>query len=525
MINISEQLVSELYSNYIPKCEAYISIKGATYYNYRYSEYEVVSLDTSQISNLKISQKTDIFGRELPSITANWEQYAIMDDENIVDQTIKSKVYRKMAVDISFVYFVYGESKSWKSVFEEHETWQDVLDENESWALLLSNEKQEVVEQRRLFLTNPPVLNGDKWVWEARDLLYFLEKESDTFAGDWGNFQAITHNLRTGIAQKILLGEKTYGSSRIFDQAIENSKELTSSGYGEEWNQLIKPQVVSGKTKNIIKDLFSCVNGYITFGREKGSLGLDFVYDEMLKEPTRTVLLENMRSFPKKEQSISISNYIFDFSEPNIDRKNPYELTVKGVKSSYYFPDYESTYRYNFDGVGTPYDASGDVEFSPPQYMFQMRQSVEEKKATFYINNSSTTDSNGQIIIPTVSLTVYPINTAYATDVFSGSETDGEDNFSDFVEKNKLNVYSKTDNFAENRNSLLRKYFNKDSSIVNFETFGDTSIEIGDVVFVEINESGESGYKMIKCVVVGNELTYNGYTSQKITAHQLLEGD
>ena len=522
MISISDELSNLLYSNYIPKCEANVSIKRATYYNNNYTDYEVVSIGSSDMINLKIAQKTDVFGREVPSITATWEQYAIRDNMGIVNQDIKNTVYRKMAVDISFVYFVGGEN-SWNNIFNDYSSWKEVLSNNGSWNDLMFGERKEEVKMRRLFLTNPPTLSGDKWQWEARDLLYFLEKESTIFGGF--DSPILSQNLRTGVAQQVFLfNEKVRRESYIFDEAIDASRTLTY-GTSRDWNNLTKPQVISGITKNILKDMFSCVNRYLSFDEDSGGISLKAVSETVSKEPTRFISLENIKKFPEKEQSLSISNYSFGFSEPNIDRKNAYSLTVNGLRSSVFFPEYESTYRYNFEDAGTPYNEDGSITLTPSQDMFQKEARISEKSATFYIRNSMVVDSDtGNVIVPVVSLTVYPIRTATATDVFEGGNEETGDNYSEFSESNPLNVYTKSDSFAINRNDLLRSYFNKENSVYTMETFGDVSIEIEDIVSFQSNEYGGEGYKVSKGIVVENEITYNGAIKQKLVIHELYEG-
>lgn len=523
MISLSDELVGMLYSNYIPRCDISISIKRAVYFNNAFTEYEVAKIDGSELTSLNISQKTDIFGRELPSISANWEQYATFGSFGDVDTTVKDSVTRKMAADISFVFTLRSQENSWSSVLDEFSSWQDLLDEKATWNDVIISEVKEEVPYRRLFLTNQPTLNGEKWKWEARDMLFFLERESDSFAGEIDPM-ITSHVLRTGIGQKILSAEKYVDNTQIFNKAINNSTAFTKGSYTSDWNNLEKAQLVSGQTKNILKDLYSCVNRFISFDESNGAITHKSIESAVSQEPIRFIGLENMKDFPTKEQSLSVANYVFDFYRPKIDRKDPDEIKAKGVKSAVFFPEYESTYRYVFNGVGTPYSSSFDIEFDPPQ-RFNMQRRIDEKSATFYIENAITTDSEGNVIIPEVTLTVYPITSEKATDTIVGDVAADGKNYDDFVEKNTQNVYERNDPFLVKRNSLLREYFNKNNSTLKFETYGDVGIETGDVVLVQLNEEDGDDYKVVKGIVVANDFSYNGATKNKITVHTLIGGE
>jgi hypothetical protein len=519
MIEISEKLKEKIYSNYMPKCDVEISIKYADFYNNKYTEHELKNFKSEDISSLSVKSKVDVFGRELPSLSVSFEQIAIFDNMGIVDRTNVENVEKKMAVDVSFIYHVEKKYNSWNDVLTKNNTWLDLLSESETWNGLLNKEENEQVKIKRTFLKSKPRFEESKWVWESEDILYFWEKDFDGFAGFESSVvgDSGSYNLRTGLLYSMAISEKTYGGSRIYDQAIDKT---AINGSSVDWNNLYKPQVVSGKTKNIFKDLFSCVNRYLTFSGDLGEVSIKETEGVFEKSPVREITLENMVSFPKIEKIQSVKNYTFDFSIPNIDRKNPYDLKVNGKKSDNTFFPNESLYEFFFDGFGTPYDENGNIEIS---WSGSMEERVFVKKAIFYINNAMTDENGSYESIPIV-LTVYPVKSSVATESLVGSEnTEDEESFADFVEKNSLNVYDKDDDFMKSRNNMLRKYFNKENSLVSFDTFGDVSLEVGDVVSYQTNEINESkgGYKVSNGVVVENEITYNGTTSQKIKIHEL----
>ena len=179
LISISDNLLKQLYSNVIPKADVKISIKKGKYDGTgEYVEEDIVVFRGKDITNVKYNSSIDVIGSELPCRKLTWEQVFTGDVGEDMSPILDQTYEEGMAVYFSLVYD-YRTYFSWKNIFTNLETWKSLYESGKTWRDVLYSKKQEEVVVCKLFLSGKPTLQNNKLVFEANDVLSFLNHTVD----------------------------------------------------------------------------------------------------------------------------------------------------------------------------------------------------------------------------------------------------------------------------------------------------------------------------------------------------------
>lgn len=519
MINISERLDNELHSAILPPCDIEIVVKSGV----GDFETEQLHLTADDIVDLKFKSTTDMFGKELPTLTATWQVYGLTKDGLNLDTTIHDAVSTRDGVDISFVYILSDVVSSWEDLKNSYDSWASVKTSFDTWNDVLSGGySEERITLPRMFLTKQPVWQDDKWFFEARDILSFMSKEQNYIVGsqDGQKYELDSYSRET-FANKLINSEFPVAGviNDIYTQGLWKCDYGTPAGL-EEYNPFSDKVVVSGQTKNILRDMWASIKLAMVFDAPKGGFSLkrtDKLYEA---EAVTTIGLEQVKQFPQREAQPDVKNFKYKKHKFSANTDKAYQVTAKGQESHKYFDVYESYYNFVYSSAGTCFDEEGNMTITGEKGS-ERKVFASTKKCEMYTDNFNPYWPT-PMERPTLSLAVYPIED-FSEDV---SVTTGNKNPSansaDYEEDNIFNTFATTDKIVEHKAYDLGRYYYNGSRLFSCETFGLPFVECGDMVSLEINEEQETEYKKVRAFVVETEITYNGAISQTLVLHEIV---
>lgn len=505
MISISDELKERLHSTVIPQCDVVVSIKSRS----GVSDKEVVRFETKDICDLNIASSTDILGRELPSVTATFTQYALLTNGGMLDTTYRDMVEAQMAVDISFVYSIPESATTWNDVKNSYASWNELKSHYATWnEVAVGSDAKEEINLRRLFLTGKPSYADETWTWEAKDIISFLSHDMLDLFGPQSKLWHPSYSATRYALSSIIAG----GSHSTI---VRNGLNWSQTNVG---NTAIKGNViVEGTASSALKDMYAAENKYISLQASYGGFLDRDAAEALAQTPTETLLLDNMTDFPTKEESTEIKNYVYTKYEIRKDYDNYYEVTVDGKKSTgVYYPNTESKYFFVYNGLSSCYDNNtGGIYLTPSYTGEEITITSTPKSATIYINYGYPSTASAE---EARTLRVFPLVNATQDVTMANPYKTYSAMAEDYKEDNHFN----TQDSMPERATLLADYFKTGARCITVDTFGMPQIELEDVITVEINEEEESETKKVNCLVVGNDLTYDGALSQTLTLHEIV---
>lgn len=567
MIDITENLKNQLYSEYMPKCDVEIVVG----YTEGDVELKLATFDTSNITDVTLKQTIDPVGRELPSTTLTWMEYAEFDESGrLAKQNRQRNAQEKMHVDLAYIYTRQLDGDTWEFMRDTMSSWNDVKTSFSSWDTFRKAESGERVVQRRLFLAGKPTCDGTKWQWTARDLLSFCSYEKPAYAGFTDSLlklypvsddprkdmplkmRAKNYVQRNELAIYLLdAGKSASRNSSSFNAAIAETEASLATLSDDPADVIGKAVIVSGACNSALKDVYSSVNYWL---KPCGSAG-GFGFEQLLKAteygwdiPTRQIMLAHMSELPKEELQDALEEYTFEASSVSVDNANAKSF-LNGTPS-----EYTQKWR-EVVGGDIPGDAGTIMEYGTEQWNFTFGDTmipaqdpyVDSLILRYIPDNVSGSDDvtevvtetgvsvtftryhniieeSGEPYIGTLAVTAVPVKnvkTSYSLKPESKTRT-SEVSDGKFSETNELNIYTDKDAFAKTRCMLLSSYFGG-SSAFTVETFGDVSIEAGDLVSIETNEASSEGDNniIVDGIVVSNEIKYAGATTQTLIIHEI----
>lgn len=245
--------VSVYYKNlvkntYRPRCEPTITVKskdGAT---------DLHIFKSSNIVELKINQKIDVLGKELPTIEFEWSTF--YKNQNNYSQMM----YRPVALSFSQSLGPY----TWRNLYDNY-TWK-TASEKLTWKSLATKELTTDIDFCTLFISEEPTIKDDKIIFKARNALYFMNAEfSDkVYGSNLGNIgfcvpiQEFLESAKNNIP----------ADATVLKQTIEDSATSIYNYFdGENLDCRIQ---VSSNFKDFLKNYLSLKNAYIYLNSSGG---------------------------------------------------------------------------------------------------------------------------------------------------------------------------------------------------------------------------------------------------------------
>lgn len=255
--------VSVYYENLVkntfrPRCEPTITVKskdGAT---------DSYTFKSSNIIELKINQKIDVLGKELPTIEFEWSTFYN------IQKNYSQMMYRPVALSFSQSLGPY----TWRNFYDNY-TWK-TASEKLTWKDLATKELTTDIDFCTLFISEEPTIKDGKIIFKARNALYFLNAEvSDMVYGS---------NLRNtsffAPIQEFLESAKNNipTEATALKQTIEESATSIYNYFeGEELDRKIQ---VSSNFKDFLKNYLSLKNAYIYINSSGGFQAKKFSHTE-----------------------------------------------------------------------------------------------------------------------------------------------------------------------------------------------------------------------------------------------------
>ena len=248
MRNVSVYYQNLVTNTYRPRCEPTIIVKskdGAT------NSY---TFKSSNIVELKINQKIDVLGKELPTIEFEWSTF--YNNQNNYAQMM----YCPVALSFSQSLGPY----TWRNFYDNY-TWKTASEEL-TWKDLATKELTTDIDFCTLFISEEPTIKDDKIIFKARNALYFMNAEvSDMVYGsnlkDTSFCAPIQEFLER--AKNNIPTEAT-----ALKQTIEDS--ATSIYNYFETEELDRRIQVSSNFKDFLKNYLSLKNAYIYLNSSGG---------------------------------------------------------------------------------------------------------------------------------------------------------------------------------------------------------------------------------------------------------------
>lgn len=190
MRSVSEDYQNLVKNTFRPKCEPTIAVKSKD------GARDLHIFKSSNIIDLKINQKIDVLGKELPTIEFEWS--AFYNNQNDYTKMMYSPV------DLSFNQSLASSSSedfTWKKMYNY--TWKRVSEEF-TWKRLGAKKSTTDIDFCRLFISEEPTIKENKITFKARDVLNFMNFQIiDVFGGNLGNtdfYEPIEACLQKAIA-------------------------------------------------------------------------------------------------------------------------------------------------------------------------------------------------------------------------------------------------------------------------------------------------------------------------------------
>ena len=229
-------------NTYRPRCDPTIIVKskdGAT------NSY---TFKSSNIVELKINQKIDVLGKELPTIELEWSTF--YNSQNNYSQMM----YCPVALTFSQSLGPY----TWRNFYDNY-TWKTASEEL-TWKDLATKELTTDIDFCTLFISEEPTINGDKIIFKARHALYFLNAEvNDKIYGS----NLVDIKFRTPIREFLESAKNNIPKdATALKQTIDDSATSIYGYFGDE--ELLDCKIqVSSDFKDFLKNYLCLKNAYI----------------------------------------------------------------------------------------------------------------------------------------------------------------------------------------------------------------------------------------------------------------------
>lgn len=294
MRSVSEDYQNLVKNTFRPKCEPTIAVKskdGAT---------DLYLFKSSNIIDLKINQKIDVLGKELPVIEFEWSTF--YNNQN----------YAKMMycpVDLSFEQSLASSSSedfTWKKIYNY--TWKRVAEEF-TWKRLATKKSTTDIDFCTLFISEEPTIDGDKVIFKARNALYFMNAEVNDklYGSNLGTIsfcapiQEFLENAKNNIPEEATALKRTIEESAtsIYDYF----------GYGAFDEEKLDCKIqVSSNFKDFLKNYLSLKNAYISLN-SSGSFQANKFSSTGYDEPAYTLNGNLMFNKPTVQETPKVCIY------------------------------------------------------------------------------------------------------------------------------------------------------------------------------------------------------------------------
>ena len=258
MRNVSVYYQNLVTNTYRPRCEPTIIVKskdGAT------NSY---TFKSSNIVELKINQKIDVLGKELPTIELEWSTF--YNNQNKYAQMM----YCPVALSFSQSLGPY----TWRNFYDNY-TWKTASEEL-TWKDLATKELTTDIDFCTLFISEEPTIKDDKIIFKARNALYFMNAEvrDMVYGSNLGNIgfcvpiQEFLERAKNNIP----------ADATVLKQTIDDSA-TSIYNYFETVNLDCRIQV-SSNFKDFLKNYLSLKNAYIYLNSSGGFQAKKFSHTE-----------------------------------------------------------------------------------------------------------------------------------------------------------------------------------------------------------------------------------------------------
>ena len=330
-----ENLVKDTYR---PRCEPTITVKskdGAT---------DLYTFKSSNIVELKINQKIDVLGKELPTIECEWSTFYS------VQNNYSQMMYCPVALSFTQSLGPY----TWRNFYDNY-TWKTASEEL-TWKSLATEELTTDIDFCTLFISEEPTIKDDKIIFKARNALYFMNAEvSDkVYGSNLGNtsFCAPIQEFLESAKRNIPT------NATVLNQTIDDS--ATSIYNYFEAEKLDRRIQVSSNFKDFLKNYLSLKNAYIYLNSSGGFQAKKFSPTEdvstdytlngnlMFKKPTvqeipEVNVYENTYNYYDNVEGVWLKGTNRVLSSINVDNNvdNGETFTEKNPLWGYRESDYE----------------------------------------------------------------------------------------------------------------------------------------------------------------------------------------
>lgn len=247
MRSVSEDYQNLVKNTFRPKCEPTIAVKSKD------GTRDLHIFKSSNIIELKINQKIDVLGKELPTIEFEWSAfYTGQDYSQMMYSPVNVMFHQTLsATDTS-------NTTTWKGLYENY-TWKSMY-ENFTWRSIYKTHNTEDINFCTLFISEEPSIKENKITFKARDVLNFMNFQiNDVFGSNLGvsNF----YNPISTCLQKVI--EDLPETATALISKIETSGENIKRFF--ENLKLDRKIEVSNSFKDFLRNYLSLKNAFIYF--------------------------------------------------------------------------------------------------------------------------------------------------------------------------------------------------------------------------------------------------------------------
>ena len=514
MIETSTAYQELVRSNARPKCEPVIKI---------YNDNNKVAYEWrgKNIKDLKFNRSIDPISRELPYMELTWtEIYKGKLNENGFADKYKN-ASALMEVELSFEQTL-GFFNSWQNVLDKYGTWQSVKDSGKTWKQIFRESSVEIITMPKMYLSVQPTLKNSIITWTARDILFFLNQQQfKEFAeGESGEFK----DYASVVNWVLVDARSNYLNNKSFFYALQTTiqkiKEKIFS-YETFKHQIYKSFLLDNTVKNNLLNLanlktmyWNFKDNYMSFDSiyriTDSGVSVHHLFTDISSPYTYTKKL--IYGYPEITPISNISSYEF-----KVYKKEPGALASEDEEYGNYILNFpENKINVNNIGNGVSSDKTS-LFISTWKFRGIGNGKIETVSNEFSLNDTDTLISNRSSDTPVF---VYPYEYKSETEKIIIENVSGEQ----YTEDNPLNNSGKNNKseFAQTKIEALKLYFNDSLSNIEFNALPNLSLEPGDGCYVETNLFDDEDNRITKpCLIVRNEITYNGALKSKIYAHEL----
>lgn len=487
MIPVSNKFLEIANRTYRPKCEPQIKV---TTIDENGSE-TTLEWKSSNIKSFSYKRGIDPVGRTLPYMELTWTEVYKGKLNAQGDQMKYTQNLEHAAVDLSFIQNL-GFRNTWDNL--KNKTWGELS--SLTWGQIKNSIEKETVTVPRLFLDSNPIVEGQTITWKAYDLLYFLNyTEPKEFKQRYwytptssGQYQIPFVNP---IKYLLINARSEFIKSYFLVDAIQSSLENLTQ-FQNENDLLFDGWIIFSDTfKNNLMNYAATESLYIDFDADGAFKFMNYVVDSDIKQSFSKKLIYK---YPKITQSADISNYTYKIHRvteqygKDYEAPNPRSETFNG----------KTIYIYDFDGYGSISDFYSGKVYS------EINRAAGISKSEFAEDVDGFKLRCGTLSVANEEMT---IKNADSGEVYS--------------ESNPLWCYEPYNSQTTKRFDFLKRYFNRNTSSLEFETVGNIALEPHDTIQIDTNLYKDEEQITKKACIVSMEITYNGSIKEKIIAHEV----